>query len=70
MDVHALQENLIDASKRSDAMLQPFDDKAKLLLAPLLQNPLQIVGNPRLAIPGQQRFQQPNRFKQPLPRPQ
>ena len=51
-DMRALQERLLDAGKQSDAMLQPFDDKARELLRPLLITPLQILGTPKLPPPG------------------
>lgn len=42
-DARLMGERLVDAIRQTDALLQPFDDKAKTLLRPLLLNPLQIV---------------------------
>lgn len=38
-----LPERLEDAVRQADALLQPFDERAKTLLCPLLMNPLLIV---------------------------
>jgi type VI secretion system protein ImpL len=43
VDARLMADKLIDASKQTEALLQPFDDKAKTLLRPLLLNPLQVV---------------------------
>jgi type VI secretion system protein ImpL len=58
VDMRVLQEKLLDASKAADSLLEPFDDKAKTLLAPLLQTPLHIAGT-KLAIPGTGRYPAP-----------
>jgi len=50
-DMINLSEQLSDAAKKVDALLQPLDEKAKALLRPLLYNPLRITGT-RLAAPG------------------
>jgi type VI secretion system protein ImpL len=43
VDARQFTERLIDSTKQVEALLQPFDEKAKALLRPLLLNPLQIV---------------------------
>jgi type VI secretion system protein ImpL len=50
-DMINLSEQLSDAAKKVDALLQPLDEKAKALLRPMLFNPLRITGT-RLAAPG------------------
>lgn len=50
-DMINLSEQLSDAAKKVDALLQPLDEKAKALLRPLLYNPLRISGT-RLAAAG------------------
>ncbi len=67
-DMINLSEQLSDAAKSVDALLQPLDEKAKALLRPLLFNPLRITGT-RLAGPGGgnyvavQKSKFPNPFK-------
>jgi type VI secretion system protein ImpL len=39
-----MSQQLTDASKEADAMLQPFDDKARQVLKPLLLSPLRVGG--------------------------
>lgn len=41
-DARLLAVKLIDAIRQAEALLQPFDEKAKTLLRPLLLNPLQV----------------------------
>jgi type VI secretion system protein ImpL len=68
LDPRILQERLLDESKQSAALFQPFDERAKALLYPLLLDPLQILGTPKLTDAGVSRFPPPpNRF-QPPPR--
>ena len=43
-DARVLGSRLADASKEAEAMLQPFDDKARTVLQPLLIKPLRIGG--------------------------
>jgi type VI secretion system protein ImpL len=43
VDARLMADKLIDATRRAEALLQPFDDRAKTLLLPLLLNPLQVV---------------------------
>ncbi|MBK9265945.1 MAG: type VI secretion system membrane subunit TssM [Polyangiaceae bacterium] len=49
-DMINLSEQLSDAAKKVEALLQPLDEKAKALLRPLLLNPLRVQGS-RLAAP-------------------
>jgi type VI secretion system protein ImpL len=61
-DVRILGEKLADASQKADALLQPFDDRARTLVSPLLQNPLRVAqARPGLPAPG--------RLPQPMPPP-
>ena len=50
-DMINLSEQLSDAAKKVEALLQPLDEKAKVLLRPLLLNPLRVQGT-RLAAAG------------------
>jgi type VI secretion system protein ImpL len=43
VDPRLVSQQLDDAARESSALLQPYDDKAKALLSPLLLNPLKIV---------------------------
>ncbi|MGK3999818.1 type VI secretion system membrane subunit TssM [Sorangium sp. So ce1024] len=43
VDARLMADRLIDATRQADALLQPFDDRAKTLLRPLLLTPLQVV---------------------------
>jgi type VI secretion system protein ImpL len=45
IDPRMMNEPLEEASKTATALLAPFDEKAKTLLTPLLQNPLRIVSS-------------------------
>ncbi|HSN96730.1 MAG TPA: ImcF-related family protein, partial [Candidatus Nanopelagicales bacterium] len=42
VDARLVSDKLVDAIRKTEALLQPFDDKAKTLLRPLLINPLLI----------------------------
>jgi type VI secretion system protein ImpL len=59
-DMRLLGEKIADASLKADALLQPFDDRARTLLSPLLQNPLRIT---------EARLGPPVRFPPPQPAP-
>jgi type VI secretion system protein ImpL len=68
LDPRQVGEQLDDALKEAQDLLQPFDDKAKSLLTPLLTNPLKIVssrlpsgGAQKQAVPPGGRFQAPRR---------
>ena len=68
LDPRQVNEQLDDALKEAQDLLQPFDDKAKSLLTPLLTNPLKIVtsrlpttGAQRVGVPGGGRVQLPRR---------
>ena len=63
IDPRLVQDRLDDALKEAVDLLQPFDDKAKTILLPLLTNPLKIVtsrlpaaGTGKVAVPGGRRF--------------
>jgi type VI secretion system protein ImpL len=43
VDAGLISSKLVDAIRQVEALLQPFDDKAKTLLRPLLLNPILIV---------------------------
>jgi type VI secretion system protein ImpL len=43
-DARVMNERLGETTAQATALLKPFDDKAKQLLSPLLQDPLKIVG--------------------------
>ncbi|WP_437754103.1 type VI secretion system membrane subunit TssM [Sorangium sp. So ce1389] len=43
VDARLMAERLIEATRQADALLQPFDERAKTLLRPLLLTPLQVV---------------------------
>ena len=63
IDPRSIQEKLVDAAKQTDALFQPYDERCRTLLAPLLLDPLQILGAPKLAPAGQGRVGvQPSRF--------
>jgi type VI secretion system protein ImpL len=51
-DPKAFSEQLARLSAQADALLLPFDEKAKHLLKPLLQSPLKIVPAPLATPPG------------------
>jgi type VI secretion system protein ImpL len=55
-DPRLVSERLDDALKQAQALLQPLDDKAQLLLGPLLTNPLRIV-TARMPTAGAQKVQ-------------
>lgn len=63
-DMINLSEQLSDAAKKVDALLQPLDEKAKALLRPLLYNPLRISGT-RLAAAGGGNYVSANKDKFP-----
>ena len=42
-DARQLSDKLVDGVRQTEALLQPFDDRAKTLLRPLLLNPLLVV---------------------------
>lgn len=65
-DMINLSEQLSDAAKKVDALLQPLDEKAKALLRPLLYNPLRITGT-RLAAPGGGNYVAASKDKFPNP---
>ena len=44
VDARVLAVNLQDTAREADTLLQPFDDKAKAMLGPLLVNPLKVQG--------------------------
>jgi type VI secretion system protein ImpL len=54
-DMAILNEQLADAGKTVDDLLQPLDERAKAMLRPLLFNPLMVSGS-RLAAPGGGRY--------------
>ncbi|MGK4001979.1 type VI secretion system membrane subunit TssM [Sorangium sp. So ce1036] len=43
VDARLMADRLIEAIRQADALLQPFDDRAKTLLCPLLLKPLPVV---------------------------
>ncbi|HVY44680.1 MAG TPA: type VI secretion system membrane subunit TssM [Minicystis sp.] len=43
-DARVMNDRLAEATSQANALVQPFDDKAKQLLTPLLLDPLKIVG--------------------------
>ncbi|WP_437732260.1 type VI secretion system membrane subunit TssM [Sorangium sp. So ce1335] len=43
VDARLMADRLIEATRQADALLQPFDERAKTLLRPLLLTPLQVV---------------------------
>jgi type VI secretion system protein ImpL len=43
VDARLMAERLVEAIRQADALLQPFDERAKTLLRPLLLTPLQVV---------------------------
>ena len=67
VDVHMLDQQIADARASAEALLGPFDDKAKLLLTPLVMAPLQLSTGPRLAPAGQARPSLPSTPRLNLP---
>jgi type VI secretion system protein ImpL len=66
VDPRLVADRLDDAGKAAADLLQPFDDKARTLLSPLLTNPLKIVtarlppgGASKVAVPGGTRWAPP-----------
>ncbi|WP_437673301.1 type VI secretion system membrane subunit TssM [Sorangium sp. So ce131] len=43
VDARFMTDRLVDAVRQTEALLQPYDERAKTLLRPLLLNPLQVV---------------------------
>ena len=64
VDPRLMSEALDDVAKEATALLQPFDDKAKTVLLPLLSNPLKLAGV-KLAPPTMGGAQPPGRLPAP-----
>ncbi|WP_437741579.1 type VI secretion system membrane subunit TssM [Sorangium sp. So ce1504] len=43
VDARLMADRLVEATRQADALLQPFDERAKTLLRPLLLTPMQVV---------------------------